>query len=157
MERKELLFAVNPVFATAKGCLVLLSQTGIKEAADLAKVIDLTVPRSSDTPPEILRSYMVSNEARYHIGNKMAEQSGCDVIIDLPCGYVPRGLSISKACKHFYGLDLPAVVEELEPAIRELAAVTFSALTDSDGEIVKEMMEKGGTKVADIPINHTVI
>jgi len=35
--------------------------------------------------------------------------------------------------------------------------VTFSALTDADGEIVKEMMEKGGTKVADIPINHTVI
>jgi len=234
MERKELLFAVNPVFATAKGCLGLLSQTGIKEAADLAKVIDLTVPKSSDTPPEILRSYMVSNEARYHIGNKMAEQSGCDVIIDLPCGYVPRGLSISKAGKHFYGLDLPAVVEELEPAIRglaseeqnklmhyhavdatnldslkgalkdvhgkicilmdgllgyfnkpeldavcrnirellkehggmwitadkysrELGAVTFSALTDADGEIVKKMMDKGGTKVADIPINHTVI
>ena len=232
MERKKLLLTVNPVFSTAKGCLGLLSHTGIKEAADLAKVIDLTVPRSSDTPPEILRSYMVSNEARYHIGNKMAEQSGCDVIIDLPCGYVPRGLSISKTSKHFYGLDLPAVVEELEPAIRglatkeqnelmhyhavdatnldslrealkdvrgkicilmdgllgyfnkpeldavchnirellkehggmwitadkyssELAAVTFSALTDADGEIVKEMMEKGGTKVADIPINHT--
>ena len=237
MDRKDLLFTVNPVFATAKGCLGLLMHTCVKEAEELGKVIDTTVKTSPDapqTPPEIRRSYMVSNEARYHIGNIMAERSGCDVIVDLPCGYVPRGLAISGAGKQFYGLDLPAVIEELEPAIRgiatkeqnelmhfhsvdatnldslksaldgahgklcilmdgllgyfndpeleavcnnireilkehggmwitadkyarELGAETFTALTDSNGEIVKQMMEKGGTRVADIPVNHTVI
>lgn len=234
MDKKELFLAVNPVFATAKGCLGLLKHTGIKEAAQLADEIDLTVQGASDTPPEIIKTYMVSNEARYHIGNILAKESGCDVIIDLPCGYVPRGLVIADMKKKFYGFDLPAVIEEVEPAIRkiatkeqqeylnfravdatnydslssaisdvkgsiciltdgllgyfnepelnsvcenirkllsehggcwitadkfsrELGAVTFSALTDSDGSIVKEMMSKGGAKVADIAVNHTVI
>ena len=234
MDRKELFLAVNPVFATAKGCLGLLKHTGIKEAAQLAEEIDTTVQGASNTPPEIGRAYMVSNEARYHIGNILAEESGCDVIIDLPCGYVPRGLVIADMKKKFYGFDLPAVIEEVEPAIRkiatkeqqgylnfravdatnyeslnsaisdvkgkiciltdgllgyfnepelnsvcenirkllsehggcwitadkfaqELGAETFAALTDSDGEIIKEMMSKGGAKVADIAVNHTVI
>ena len=234
MDRKELLFTVNPVFATAKGCLGLLKNTGLKEAEELGSLIDTTVAGASDTPPEIQKTYMVSNEARYHIGNIMANESGCDVIIDLPCGYVPRGLVITETGKPFYGFDLPAVVEELEPAIRsiasekqndlmhfcavdatnyesmrqalgdvkgklciltdgllgyfnepeldsvcnnirkllaefggiwvtadkfsrELGAKTFTALTDSDGEIVKQAMQKGGAKVADIPVNHTVI
>lgn len=234
MERKELLFTVNPVFATAKGCLGLLKKTGLKEAEELGSLIDTTVPTASQTPPDILRCYMISNEARYHIGNIIAEESDCDVIVDLPCGYVPRGLVITEKGKPFYGFDLPAVIEELEPAIRSiasekqnelmhfcavdatnydsmkqalgsvkgklciltdgllgyfnkpeldsfctnvqkllteyggiwvtadkyartLAAVTFNTLTDSDGEIVKKMMQKGGAKVADIPVNHTVI
>ena len=90
MDRREMFLAVNPVFATAKGCLALLSHTGIKEAAQLAEEIDLTVKGSMKTPPEISRVYMISNEARYHIGNILAGESGCDVIVDLPCGYVPR-------------------------------------------------------------------
>ena len=234
MDKKELFLAVNPVFATAKGCLGLLSHTGIEEAGQLARCIDMDVPRGGNTPPEVVRAYMVSNEARYHIGNILAKESDCDVIIDLPCGYVPRGIAIADMKKQFYGMDLPAVIDEVEPAIRkiaskgqqdylnykavdatnydslksalsgvkgriciltdgllgyfnkpeldsvckniskllaeyggcwitadkfsyELGAVTFSALTDSDGEIIKEMMAQGGTKVADIPINHTVI
>ena len=235
MDKKELFLTVNPVFATAKGCLGLLENTGLKEAEKLGSLIDTTVAGSAgNTSPEIIRSYMVSNEARYHIGNIMAKESDCDVIVDLPCGYVPRGLVITETGKQFYGFDLPAVIEELEPAIRSIAseeqnermhfcavdatnyeslkialegvngkiciltdgllgyfnepelnsvcenirrllseyggvwitadkyawqlgAETFNALTDSDGEIVKEMMKKGGTKVADIPVNHTVI
>ena len=234
MDRYEMFLAVNPVFATAKGCLGLLSHTGIKEAAQLAEEIDLTVKRSTKTPPEIVRVYMVSNEARYHIGNILAEESGCDVVVDLPCGYVPRGLAIADLKKTFYGFDLPAVIEEVEPAIRKIAtkeqmkylnykavdatnydsmesalsgvkgkiciltdgmlgyfnvaeldsvcknisrllaehggcwitadkfsmecgAVTYNALTGADGEMIKNMMSKGGAKVADIAENHTVI
>ena len=234
MDRKELLLTVNPVFATAKGCLGLLAQTGLKEAEVLGNMIDTTVAGASKTPPDILRAYMVSNEARYHVGNIMAEESDCDVIVDLPCGYVPRGLVITDTGKPFYGFDLPAVIEELEPAIRsiasekqnelmhfcsvdatnydsmkqalggvkgkiciltdgllgyfnkpeldsvcnniqkllaeyggiwvtgdkfgrDLAARTLTTLTGTDGEIIKKMMEKGGAKVADIPVNHTVI
>jgi len=234
MDRNELFLAVNPVFATAKGCLGLLKHTGIKEAVLLADEIDTNVQGSSSTPPEVIRAYMVSNEARYHIGNILAKESGCDVIVDLPCGYVPRGLAIADMKKTFYGFDLPAVIEEVEPVIRKIAAKdrqeylnfravdatnydslrnalsdvkgticiltdgllgyfnepelnsvcenirkllseyggcwitadmfsrklgaeTYTALTDSDGEIVKDMMSKGGAKVADIAVNHTVI
>lgn len=234
ISREELLFMVNPVFATAKGCLGLLKNTGIKEAAELAEQIDTTVKGSANSPPEVIQTYMVSNEARYHIGNILAEESGCDVIVDLPCGYVPRGIVIADMKKPFYGLDLPAVIEEMEPAImkiateeqkkylhfkavdatnyaslkdalsevkgkicilmdgllgyfnepelntvcenirkllaeyggcwitadkfsREQAAETYMALTGSDGEFIKAMMAKGGAKVADIPVNHTVM
>ena len=234
ISKEELFLMVNPVFATAKGCLMLLSRTGVEEAARLGEHIDTTVRGSSNTPPEVGREYMVSNEARYHIGNIMAKESECDVIVDLPCGYVPRGIAIADMKKTFYGLDLPAVIEEVEPAIgkiateeqkkylnfkavdatnydslkkalsgvtgklciltdgllgyfndpeldtfcdnirrllseyggcwitadkysRELGAVTYTALTGSDGEIIKEMMSKGGAKVADIAVNHTVI
>ncbi|MCR4657447.1 MAG: STAS domain-containing protein [Lachnospiraceae bacterium] len=234
MDRYEMFLAVNPVFATAKGCLGLLKETGIKEAVQLAQEIDTTVSGASNTPPDVGRAYMVSNEARYHIGNILAEESGCDVIVDLPCGYVPRGLVIADMKKTFYGFDLPAVIEEVEPVIRKIAskeqkeylnfravdatnydsmksalsdvkgniciltdgllgyfnepeldsvckninrllaeyggcwitadkfsrevgAVTFSVLTDSDGTAIKEMMSKGGAKVADIAVNHTVI
>ena len=234
ISREELFFMVNPVFATAKGCLGLLKHTGVSEAARLGEYIDTTVKGGSNTPPDVGRAYMVSNEARYHIGNIMAKESDCDVIIDLPCGYVPRGIVIADMKKTFYGLDLPAVVEEVEPAIRkiatddqkkylnfgaadatsydslkkalsgvdgklciltdgllgyfngpeldsvcdnirkllseyggcwitadkfsrELGAETYTALTGSDGEIIKEMMSKAGAKVADIPVNHTVI
>lgn len=122
MERKELFYAVNPVFATAKGCLGLLVQTGLKDAEDLGAIIDTTVRGAANVPEEIRQTFMVSDEARYHIGNIMAEESGCDVIVDLPCGYVPRGLAITAKGRTFYGLDLPAVVEELEPAIRQLAS-----------------------------------
>ena len=234
ISKEELFLMVNPVFATAKGCLGLLKHTGVSEAARLGEYIDTTVKGGSNTPPEVGRAYMVSNEARYHIGNIMAKESDCEVIVDLPCGYVPRGIVIADMKKTFYGFDLPAVIEEVEPAIgkiatdeqrkylnfravdatsydslkkalagvsgklciltdgllgyfngpeldtvcdnirkllseyggcwitadkfsTELGAVTYTALTGSDGEIIKEMMSKGGAKVADIPVNHTVI
>ena len=234
ISREELYYMVNPVFATAKGCLGLLKNTGIKEAAELAEQIDTTVKGSANTPQEIRNIYMVSNEARYHIGNILAKESDCDVIVDLPCGYVPRGIVVADMKKAFYGLDLPAVIEELEPAIMKIAteeqkkylhfkavdatnyaslkdalsdakgklcilmdgllgyfnepelntvcenmkkllaehggcwitadrysriqaAETYQALTGGDGEFIKAMMSKGGAKVADIPVNHTVI
>ncbi|MCR5789643.1 MAG: STAS domain-containing protein, partial [Lachnospiraceae bacterium] len=34
---------------------------------------------------------------------------------------------------------------------------TFSAMTGSDGEVIMQMMARGGAKVADIPVTHTVI
>ena len=84
MDKKALFLEVNPVFATAKGCLGLLMNTGVKGAKELGSKIDMGVPRATDTPPEIIRAYMVSNEARYYIGNIMAEESGCDTIVELP-------------------------------------------------------------------------
>ena len=122
MDKKELFLAVNPVFATAKGCLGLLKQTGIKEAEQLGALIDTDVVGASNTPSDIQRTYMVANEARYHAGNVLGEQSGCDIIVDLPCRYVPRGLVMADAGKQFYGLDLPAVIEEMELAIRQIAS-----------------------------------
>ena len=50
ISREELYYMVNPVFATAKGCLGLLKNTGIKEAAELAEQIDTTVKGSANTP-----------------------------------------------------------------------------------------------------------
>ncbi len=66
--------------------------------------------------------------------SRLAEKSGCDVCADLPCGYVPRALTYARKGKSFIGLDLPAVIQEIEPGIMRLIGagsrefVRFSAV-----------------------------
>ena len=43
--------------------------------------------------------------------------SNCDIIIDLPCGYLPHGLAVTRMGKNYYGFDLPVVINEIAPAI----------------------------------------
>ena len=102
MDSKELQQIVNPSYTTGKGCLAMLMSTGDPDAAELAKSIDFSELQQGDPMPdseirrEIIRSYVVSHDARYNVWNRIAEQSDCDVIIDLPCGYLPHGLAVAR-------------------------------------------------------------
>lgn len=124
MENKDLLTQVNPVFLTAKGCIGLLAQAGNRDAQALLPYIDmaaLVAAQGMQTPPEIVRAYMVALEARFHYSNLAALESGCDVIVDLPCGYAPRALVAARAGKQYYGFDLPACIREIAPAMDKVA------------------------------------
>jgi len=127
MNDQELLKTVNPSYSTAKGCLALLMQTGEPDAIKLGGEIDLSeLSKTSSAPPdettiEIMRGYTVAHDARYSVWNRIAEESDCDVIIDLPCGYLPHALAVSRMGKQYYGFDLPVVINEIEPAMKKLS------------------------------------
>ena len=126
MDRQDILKNVNPSYTTGKGCLAMLLGTGDPDAAELVKTIDLSELQRKDPAPDnqmtkdIVRSYMVGQEARYSVWNQIAGDSDCDVIIDLPCGYLPHGLAVARMGKTYYGFDLPVVIDEIAPAINRL-------------------------------------
>ncbi len=125
MDIKELEQLVNPSYTTGKGCLGLLSATGDPDAINLSKLIDLSVPDKDPMPDselrrEIIRGYMVGQDARYSVWNRLAEKSDCDIIIDLPCGYLPHGLAVARMGKNYFGFELPVVIKDIEPAIYSL-------------------------------------
>ena len=123
MNDQELLKNVNPSYTTGKGCLVMLAGTGDPDAIELSGIIDFSELPQNDPMPEnqttrdIVRSYMVGQDARYSVWNQIAADSDCDVIIDLPCGYLPHGLAVARMGKTYYGFDLPVVINDIEPAI----------------------------------------
>lgn len=125
MANEELLLQVNPVFLTAKGCIGLMAGAGIEDAQKLMPYIDMSAlssDKTSDTPAEVARAYSVNVEVRYNYSNLTAFASGCDVIVDLPCGYAPRALAAARAGKQYYGFDLPAVINEMAPAVEKIAS-----------------------------------
>lgn len=114
------------MFQTAKGCIWLMAESGMEDAKRLLPYIDLSslanLGGMSYTPPEITRAYRVQTETRFNYSNLAAFASGCDVIVDLPCGYAPRALSAARAGIQYYGFDLPAVINEMAPAVEKVAA-----------------------------------
>lgn len=123
MNEHELLKSVNPSYTTGKGCLAMLLGTGDPDAAELCKTIDLSELKGNDPmqdnqmTKDIVRSYIVGQDARYSVWNRIAEDSDCDIIVDLPCGYLPHGLAVARMGKTYYGFDLPVVIDEIAPAI----------------------------------------
>ena len=131
----DLLERVNPVFNTAKMTLFQLALTGDDNAAELADALGLTLAgtqgsaNTKATASQLL-SGSIMMEARYRLMGQAARASGCDVEVDLPCGYTPRAIEFARAGRPFVGLDLPATIAEAEPAIR-------SMLTDDECDLVR--------------------
>ena len=128
MDSKELQQIVNPSYTTGKGCLAMLSLTGDPDAVELIKSIDMSELQRKDsqtsyneTSQEIIRGYTVAHDARYNVWNRLAQESDCDVIIDLPCGYLPHGLAVARMGKTYYGFELPVVINDIAPAIDKLS------------------------------------
>lgn len=120
-----LLERVNPVFNTAKTTLYQLTGSGDTDAAAIAEKLGLTLEGTNNTEnttvlPEQLLAGMVNMEVRFKTITKLAEESQCSVIVDLPCGYTPRAIQMSRKGQRFVGLDLPATIAEAEPAILSL-------------------------------------
>ena len=59
-------------------------------------------------------------DMRYHTIEKLAMDEGDFTEIDLPCGYLPKALRYVRTGHRFIGLDLPATIAEVEPAINAL-------------------------------------
>ena len=116
---------VNPIFNTAKTTIYLLGASGNEDAKRLSSELGLSFDTTQNantnkTTPDTFIATMIVLETRYRTMSSLAEKSGCDTDIDLPCGYAPRALGYAREGKRFAGLDLPAVIQEVRPEIMRL-------------------------------------
>ena len=149
MDTKELQAVVNPIYTTAKGTVLMLKGGGDPDAGKLAPYLDLSVIQKDNRltpPPEIKKCYRVSQEARYGINNEAALKSGKPVIVDLPCGYSPRGFRVTDAGKRYFGFDLPIVIDEMKEASKKAmseqqwATSTFAAVDATNYESLRNAL-----------------
>ena len=112
MNYDEILKKINPTYFSAKGCLGLLAETGDSDIVKFYNSLDKEQLTAFDDNP-IVRSRIISLEVRYNMWNAVAEETECQTIVDLPCGYLPHSLITARLNKNYYGFDLPIVIDEL--------------------------------------------
>ena len=121
---QDLLERANPIFNTAKMTLFQLAAAGYDDANDVAESLGLTLEdtHNSDTVKVDGADFFCNSvvmEIRYFTNGKLAMESGFTEV-DLPCGFTPRAIEFAKRGKKFVGMDLPATINEVEPAIMSL-------------------------------------
>ena len=124
---------VNPVYSTAHSCLQIVAAMGDEDSETLRKTLGFKVfgadrkERGVNIPPEVLaaltKAMPVFNsmpEARFFSSNNFIKESGTKQVMDLPCGYTARGVKLAKSGIKYFGMDLPAVIAEMDPAVKKL-------------------------------------
>ena len=113
----------NEAFQTAKLTSYWLELAGLPEAKEYAKLIHLgeeldpaMIPHSED----MCFLNPIIHEIRYSSINTFIENSECKNILDIACGYSPRGLLFARRGYHYVGADLPVVAEQLKQVVRDV-------------------------------------
>ena len=132
-----LLERTNPIFNTARMTLFQLARTGHDDAGDLVEWLNLTREDTQDSKTvkadeDDLFVNSIVMDVRYSTNGKLAEESGFTVA-DLPCGFTPRALEFARMGRKYVGLDLPATINEVEPAIMALLDEKHRDLVDFEG------------------------
>ena len=132
-----LLERTNPIFNTARMTLFQLAKTGHDDARDLVEWLNLTREDTQDSKTvkadeDDLFVNSIVMDVRYSTNGKLAEESGFTVA-DLPCGFTPRALEFARMGRKYVGLDLPATINEVEPAIMALLDEKHRDLVDFEG------------------------
>ena len=123
---------VNPVYNTAQSCLQIVASTGDEDSEKLRQTLGFSEfgadsgDKKSNIPPEILQALMKTlpvmkslPESRFFSFNNFIEKSGAKQVMDLPCGYTSRGIKLAKSGIRYFGLDLPAVIEAMDSAVKK--------------------------------------
>ena len=122
---QSILQRVNPISDTGKMTIFQLAGIGDQDFISITKKLNLTYEKTQGStsikpiPEEKILSQIIM-EVRYRTIEALFEKTGYNTIIDLPCGFTPRGLSISSKGKKYIGLDLPQTIEEFNPVIQSL-------------------------------------
>jgi len=152
MNEQEMMKAVNPSYTTGKGCLMLLMAAGEPDAVKLGANIDISElmrntneVKNDSVQNEILGAYRIAHDARYAVWNRIAQESDCATIVDLPCGYLPHGLAVSRMGKEYYGLELPVVVNEIKSAMETVsdhdATIHYAAVDATNYASLKQALK----------------
>ena len=133
----DLLERTNPIFNTARMTLYQLAATGHDDARDLVEWLNLTRIDTPDSKTvkadeDDLFVNSIVMDVRYSTNGKLAKESGFTVA-DLPCGFTPRALEFAKSGRKYVGMDLPATINEVEPAIMSLLDEEQKKLANFEG------------------------
>ena len=133
----DLLERTNPIFNTARMTLYQLAATGHDDAGDLVEWLNLTRKDTQDSKTvkadeDDLFVNSIVMDVRYSTNGKLAKESGFTVA-DLPCGFTPRALEFAKSGRKYVGMDLPATIKEVEPAIMSLLDEEQKKLANFEG------------------------
>ncbi|MCR5439328.1 MAG: hypothetical protein K6F01_07875 [Selenomonas sp.] len=124
MSVRSMQIRVNPVYLTAKTAVCLMEKAGIPGAAKIARALALEdkalLPKMTDAETILGNALVV--EAKYRTMCRLIEASGIKTVVDLPCGYTSKAMYMTEHARNFVGLDLPIVVQEVEPIIRPLVS-----------------------------------
>ena len=134
---QDLLERTNPVFNTARMTLFQLAAAGHDDAKVIAERLNLTRKDTQDSKTvraddDDLFINSVIMDVRHFTSGKLAKESGFTVV-DLPCGFTPRALEFAKRGDKFVGMDLPATIKEIEPAIMSLLDENQKKLVHFEG------------------------
>ena len=122
---KELIQAqerTNPVFMTAKTAICLMAKAEISGAEAIVRSMGLenNEPLREMPDEETILGNALVVEAKYRTMCRLIEETGFKTCVDLPCGYTPKAIHMTKRGVRFIGLDLPIVAEEVEPVMKSL-------------------------------------
>ena len=143
MEIQKIREITNPVFNTAKSCTQLMAAAGDKDAQKLAQILGLPAfgthtenkPVSKEIAEQVKRlapAYTVLIESRFCSVNKLIDSRKDCQVVDLPCGYTSRGIRMFRQGRPYFGFDLPAVIEDIAPAVQSITGenniITYQAV-----------------------------
>lgn len=121
---------VNPVFTTAQTCVRIMAGLGDEDSKVLVERLDFDSKKnSSATTDEVdvfnkaknIPGFAETIESRFLCSNKFIEDLGYRNVLDIPCGYTSRGLKLAKKDIRYFGCDLPAVIEAVEPSVKSIS------------------------------------
>lgn len=127
----KLMEEVNPVFTTAQACLLVMAEAGDEDAKKLVTKLGFdreisNIDKDALTEMEKFQrmksvpGFLTMVEARFTASSNLILSYPDRTVVDLPCGYTPRGLQMAKKGFTYYGFDLPPVISATAPACYEM-------------------------------------
>ncbi len=125
---------VNPVFSTAQACMLQLAKHGDADFIKLRDALgldegsaDFKSGGGDSLPPETREAFSLALpvlsamvEGRFYASNNYIIASGAKQVLDLPSGYTARGIKLSNSGIKYFGVDLPAVIDVMKPAVEKI-------------------------------------
>ncbi len=119
-EEKNLSIRVNPTSNTAVTTLIMLANAHYEKALEILEQMGVEkeeIFHGVDPADMVNRPSDIVRELRYAALNRTIEESGLNVLMDIPCGYTPRVFDCIEKGMHYIGCDLPAVINDFSPII----------------------------------------
>ena len=131
-KKQDIMTEINPVFLTAKSCLSVLAKLRDEDALKLigklgffesqeAEEIKNAPKDKLEMAKKIAPAFYSQVETRFFATNEMIlNDKNSKIVLDLGCGYTPRGIKLANSGIKYIGVDLPAVINTLKPIIKEI-------------------------------------
>ncbi len=120
---KNLGIKVNPTSNTAITTLIMLANAHYEKALEILEQMGVekeTIFHGADPSDMVNRPSDIVRELRYVALNRTIEESGLNVLMDLPCGYTPKVFEFTEKGMQYIGCDLPAVINDFSPIIASM-------------------------------------